>query len=816
VKKSDQARARRELARRAARDNFEAFFRTCPPSKPYFYGKHTVTLAKELNRVTKRLEKGLSTFLIVNMPVRHGKPLAGDTLVQMADGSRKRLDAVHKGDMVITHTGAAKTVIATYAQGTLPVLKIATNSGILVDTAYDHTFLTPDGWKQAGDLCVGNALGNLIDREYIDGTDESKAAFRLAGYIVGDGSTASTGGTFNARVSCIDEIEAADIAKCVDELGFTLRTNPKRPQELMFSNGIREWLVSIGLDRKNSYTKRVPEFVFKGSNAKVAEFIGAYFACDGSAGRNGRTKSPCAEFYSVSKGLLDDVRHLLLRFGVRTRLRVKRGRYKGSVHYSWRLGITNPEDIARFAASIPVHHTKGAEVRSWSTSKTEFRGNILADKIESIAPDGERECFCLTVADDETFIANDIIVHNSDLTSRRWPVWHLARNPNDEAMMLAHNDSLAIGFSRSARACFREYASPLFGLHLSSESAAVKSWEIEGKSGKYQAAGIHGDVVGHGGHIIVIDDYHHGRDEANSRLMRDKVWDAFTDNILTRRAPVCGLVISATRWHEDDLVGRIKNRNDPKHKDYNPEFPAFKIVTFPAHDADGNWLFPERFPTTTYTEARAALSPHAWTSEYMQDPVPRSGNLLHAEKVIWHDPAEFWKLVRDRGIRMRWGWDLASTSKEVSRGDPDNSCGTFAGVDNREIWIGRCIADQWRGPERDAVIRECALSTPGAEVIVEVVAGYKDAYEHVADMLRGTNNVTAFHPVHDKGARAECLEAPFSADLVHACRGDWMEPWKTEMLAFPGGTHDDRVDSLVTAVHDLLTGTVGGLIDFDW
>jgi len=51
---------------------------------------------------------------------------------------------------------------------------------------------------------------------------------------------------------------------------------------------------------------------------------------------------------------------------------------------------------------------------------------------------------------------------------------------------------------------------------------------------------------------------------------------------------------------------------------------------------------------------------------------------------------------------------------------------------------------------------------------------------------------------------------------VHACRGDWMEPWKAEMLAFPGGTHDDRVDSLVTAVHDLLTGTVGGLIDFDW
>ena len=403
----------------------------------------------------------------------------------------------------------------------------------------------------------------------------------------------------------------------------------------------------------------------------------------------------------------------------------------------------------------------------------------------------------------------------SNLTSQRWPVWHLGRNPDNEAMMLAHNDSLAIGFSRSARACFREYASPLFKLQMSSESAAVKSWEIEGHPGKYQAAGIHGDVVGHGGHIIVIDDYHHGREEANSRTQRDKVWDAFTDNILTRRAPVCGVVISATRWHEDDLVGRIKNRNDPKHKNYNPEFPKFRVVVFPAHDENGNWLFPERFPESTYTEMRATLSPHAWTSEYMQDPVPRSGNLLHAEKVVWHDPAEFWKLVRERGIRMRWGWDLASTSKEVSGGDPDNSVGTFAGVEDRDVWVGRVVAGQWRGPKRDAIIRECALSTPGAEVIVEVVAGYKDAYEHVADMLHGTNTVTSFTPVHDKVARAECLEAPFEAGHVHACRGEWNQPWKTELLAFPNGTHDDNIDSLVTAVHGVLAD-IGGGFDFDW
>ena len=395
----------------------------------------------------------------------------------------------------------------------------------------------------------------------------------------------------------------------------------------------------------------------------------------------------------------------------------------------------------------------------------------------------------------------------SDVSSRRWPVWHLGRNPDHRVMMLANNDSLAIEFSTSARNCFKDAADDVFDVQLDAQSAAKKAWRINEHSGVFHAAGINGDVVGHGAEVIIIDDYIADREQAESATQRDKLWHKLSDDIMTRRGNPCAVVIPVTRWHEDDICGRIMQRNDPDHPKYNADFPVFKVILFPAWDDKDGWLFAEKFGEAHYKQARAAQSGmgnYGWNAEYQQDPTPREGSLLHAERTQFLEPAEFNALVESVGVQMVWGWDMASTTKDVSGSDPDFSVGTLAGARDGKVYVARVVAGHWRGATRDKLIRECALSTPNSPVIIESVGAYKEAYEHVRDLLFGQIPVRKFTPVADKFARAQCLEAPFEVGMVYACKADWNVPWVAEHTAFPNGTHDDRVDSLVVAVHDAL------------
>lgn len=405
----------------------------------------------------------------------------------------------------------------------------------------------------------------------------------------------------------------------------------------------------------------------------------------------------------------------------------------------------------------------------------------------------------------------------SDAVSRRWPVWHLCRNPDHEFMMISHGDDLATTLSADARTCFRE-ASWMWDLTMSEDTRAKKRWKINGHDGSFYAAGIGGDITGRGGHVIVVDDYLKDRESAESMHIREKLWETFTHVVLTRTPPAHAVVIVATRWHEDDIVGRIQVRNDPEHEKYDPDFPEYRIIKFPAQDeryrADGagdgsEWLFPERWSAQDYKSMRAAVAEYGWNSEYQQDPRPRRGNMLRMDRVKhWVDPEEWPSLVA--GVRFSRGWDLASTKKERSKSDPDYSVGTKAGYKDGRLYIDDVVRGQWSGMQREERIRVCAEDDgPLVTVIVEVVGGYKDAFERVQAIVGGVVPVKDFKPATDKVARAACLEAVFEIGNVYVKKADWNAAWRDELGAFPSGRHDDQVDSLVVAVHDMIVRPVG-------
>jgi Holliday junction DNA helicase RuvB subunit len=352
--------------------------------------------------------------ILLSGPPGLGKPVSVDALVLMADGCRRRLGDVVVGDRVITRTGEAAVVNAVHEQGELDCVRVRTTTGREVVAAPDHPFWTTEGWVKAGDLTPDDVLANVL-RPAIeaDGTETSDE-FRLAGYLIGDGCTSNRVTFTGGDAAVLDDFRAT-----CDRLRHDQVTRPNSPRSSVVRvSGLRDWLKQHGLLDKTAWHMRVPEFVFRGDDWQVGAFLGAYFACDGTVSRRGRERYDVViEYHSVSRGLLEDVQHLLLRLGIQSHLKPKRGRYEERPHESWRLSITSQDDAARFGERVTVIGERGLRLMQWTPRRDRFDEGLAADRIVSVESAGLHECRCLTVDGDHTFTVNDLVVHNTTLAN---------------------------------------------------------------------------------------------------------------------------------------------------------------------------------------------------------------------------------------------------------------------------------------------------------------------------------------------------------------------------------------------------------------
>jgi len=399
----------------------------------------------------------------------------------------------------------------------------------------------------------------------------------------------------------------------------------------------------------------------------------------------------------------------------------------------------------------------------------------------------------------------------SDIVSRRYGAWHLIRNQDHEVILTSYNYSLATDLSYDLRKLVTQIGKR-YGVRVEDDKGSVGAWRLANRKGAVYATGLGGTITGRGGNIIIVDDYCKNREQAESELMRDKVWDSFKSDLLTRVAPVHAIIIVANRWHEDDLVGRIQSYNNPDSANYDLHFPKFEHVSFPAwNEETQEWLFPERFNEDWYKAARSVMSEYAWNAQAQQDPIPRIGNLLRVDLVNFVEEKDI-----PENLQWRRGWDVASTEREVIKDDPDRTVGTLAAFHRKTgaLFVKDVVWGQWSAMKREARIIQIAdRDGRSVTVKVEAVGGYKDAYERIKQLLRGTNTVRKVVPSTDKISRASYLEPIFEGERVFIVkqRGErlpWFEMWRKELASFPSGKHDDMVDSLVVAVLDDIKGKV--------
>jgi predicted phage terminase large subunit-like protein len=367
----------------------------------------------------------------------------------------------------------------------------------------------------------------------------------------------------------------------------------------------------------------------------------------------------------------------------------------------------------------------------------------------------------------------------SEMVTVRYSAWRLERNPGQRVIIGAYNQTLANKFSRKVRRIAIERNLP-----IDRKRTASEEWETLAGGG-LRAVGVGAGVTGMGGDLIVIDDPVKNRAEANSSTYRDKVWSWYTDDLYTRLEPGGQMVLIMTRWHEDDLAGRILESEDGPNWTV-VSLPALAEGNDPLGRPSGTALCPDRYDVDALGKIKTAIGSRAFASLYQQRPVEQEGGMFRRSyfAAVQQSP-EIDAMVRY--------WDMAATA-----GDGDYTAGVLMGrgSDGR-YYVLDVVHGQWSTNERDERIKAAAKGD-GAAVVqwIEEEPGSsgKDRTAYLIRNLAGIP-IRAERVTGDKQTRAEPFAAQCEAGNVSIVRASWNGAFIDELCMFPNGAHDDMVDA---------------------
>jgi predicted phage terminase large subunit-like protein len=376
------------------------------------------------------------------------------------------------------------------------------------------------------------------------------------------------------------------------------------------------------------------------------------------------------------------------------------------------------------------------------------------------------------------------------LTSQFFPAWYLGRHPDCFVITASYGQDLADDFGRRVR---NFVSDPLHqaifpGFHLAEDSTSMRRFNTTA-GGSYYAVGRGGPITGRGAHLLIIDDPLKDREEADSPTIRRTLHEWYSSVAYTRLQPGGAIVLIQTRWHQDDLAGRLLRENSSK---------GWEIVSLPAiAETDesfrraGEALWPERFPLSVLEQIRIAIGGSAWASLYQQRPAAAEGQIFKRE---------WWRFYRDTPefSFVLQSWDTAFKTGEEN----DYSvCTTWGMAEN-----GYYLLAYWRGrvefPQLKRMLVGLADEWKPHSILVEDRASGQSL---IQELQLGTNlPIIPVKVDSDKLARAQAVTPLIEAGRIFLPESaPWLREFTDELAAFPTGVHDDTVDSTSQALNYL-------------
>uniref|UniRef100_A0A6M3KVF4 Putative terminase n=1 Tax=viral metagenome TaxID=1070528 RepID=A0A6M3KVF4_9ZZZZ len=313
------------------------------------------------------------------------------------------------------------------------------------------------------------------------------------------------------------------------------------------------------------------------------------------------------------------------------------------------------------------------------------------------------------------------------------------------------------------------------------ERQAAHEWGTW-SGGSYYAVGIGGGLTGRGYDIGVIDDPVKDEEEATSLTYRERAWDWYQKVFRTRAEPDAAIIVVMTRWHEDDLVGRLleQMRKDPT----SDQWEVLHLLAI----KDGQALWPARYPLEVLEKTRASMGSRAFESLYQGNPTVAEGQIIKRE---------WWKYFREKPTftRMIHSWDTAFKDKSQN----DYSVCTVWG----EALNGYYLLDVWRAKVEFPELKRAAIALDARDSPSAVAVEDKASGQSLIQELRRDTKIPVL-PVKvdiNKVARANAITPLIEAGKVFLPENaPWLFDYIEELSAFPNATHDDQVDSTTQAL----------------
>ncbi len=422
----------------------------------------------------------------------------------------------------------------------------------------------------------------------------------------------------------------------------------------------------------------------------------------------------------------------------------------------------------------------------------------------------------------------------SELVSRRLPAYILGRSPDATIIATSYGADLARRMNRDVQRIIDtpEYAqlfpdTQLFGKNI--RTTAHGSWlrnsdmfEVVNHTGYYMASGVGGSITGVGASVIIVDDPIKNRKEANSLTYRESVWEWYTSTLYTRLAPDGCILLTVTRWHEDDLAGRLLTAMKA-----DPNADQWTVITLPAVAEDepepgdyderqpGEPIWATRWDAAEMARKRAVVGERDWASLYQQHPAPDQGGILKRSSWRYWQPAgghlpPVSVRISETEIReieavelparfdeMLQSWDC--TFKDASTSD------FVAG----QTW-GRSGANKYL---LDYVLKRMDITATMAAIVAMTERNPKAIAKLIEDKANGPAVIQMLHskitgliavnPEGGKVSRAYAVQPEVEAGnvyLPHPMIAPWVVGFIVNCATFPNATHDDDVDAFTQAL----------------
>jgi len=747
-----------------------------------------------------------SKRLIVSMPPRHGKALAVDTPIPIP-GGWTTIGELSPGDDVFDEAGQICRVVGkTPVWKDRPVYRVTTDCGdeIIADAEHEwvvrldrkfgaiSTRTTKFLAERTCDRAPMIAAQGSLDLPYVDLPMDPY----ILGVWLGDG-TATNGSITTADPEIVEAIRATEGEVAEWKSVSRGRAASYRPGPSLRSPNVRAGDTFQGRLRAMGLlgNKHIPAEYMRASADQRLSLLQGLIDTDGHVAPDGQV-----EFCNVNELLAKQVRELVYSLGHKASMIAGRSMLNGVDHGPKYRVMFYMKDAARLPR-------KAARTRDGLRA---FRRYI------TVEPAGIADTVCIQVdSPNHMFLCGRSMLptHNSWYLSRYLPAWFLGTYPDRSVMLAGYGAKFAKVWGARALAELSSNAD-LFDLIVPPKQSA-EHWTIPGREGSMWTSGVGGSMTGRGADLLIIDDPIKNQEEADSEAYRESTWQWWMTTARSRLEPNGMILIVLTRWHEDDLAGRILSGKYVSQDDAAwadkwdvVSLPALAEANDPLSRRPGDPLWPQRYSERALRAIKGGITPRAWAALYQQNPQPLEGGLFARDD---------WRTVYalpDLEYVHNWVryWDKAGTP-----GAGDFSAGVLMCEWQGTFFVVDVVRGQWSASQREAVIRSTAhrdrtMYGQAVETWVEQEpgSGGKESAESSVKNLAGFI-VYAERVTGEKAVRAGPLASQVQMHNVAILNAPWNEAFLLEMQGFPNWKNDDQVDGASGAFNKLCAKTFPAL-----